>query len=125
MERRILIIDDDPDTLALVGSFLVGNGFEMATAPGGSEGIALASTFHPHLILLDVLMPEMSGLEVFKNLQSDSELSSIPVIFLTAIEQKEFSAATLVLGAERYITKPFEWEDLLSQVNAVLGKPAN
>lgn len=125
MSGRILVIDDDPDTLALVRGFLDVAGFEVETAAGGEAGLAAARADPPDLVLLDVIMPGMSGMEVFERLKEEPETKEIPVIFVTAVEEEPFKNAALALGVDRYIMKPFEALDLMAKIHSALGQPLN
>lgn len=122
MSKRVLVIDDDPDTLATTKGMLGVNGFDVVTANGGEEGVAKALTDSPDLILLDVLMPRMNGMEVFKKLREEPKTAGIPVIFLTAVEEETFVKSALMLGADQYITKPFDPEDLMIEVRKTLNE---
>ena len=122
MGKRVLVIDDDPDVLATTKGMLGADGFDVVTADGGEEGVAKALADSPDLILLDVLMPRMNGMEVFKKLREEPKTTGIPVIFLTAVGEETFVKSALMLGAEQYITKPYDPEDLLVEVRKTLGE---
>lgn len=102
---RILIVDDLPANLLTLGAALTAD-FELQIATSGSQGLALASTQPPDLILLDVMMPEMDGYETCRRLQANPQLKRIPVIFITAMTEDEAEATGLALGAADYLTKP-------------------
>ena len=122
MSKRVLVIDDDPDVLATTKVMLGADGYDVLTADGGEEGVAKALADSPDLILLDVLMPRMNGMEVFKKLREEPKTTGIPVIFLTAVGEETFVKSALMLGAEQYITKPYDPEDLLVEVRKTLGE---
>lgn len=124
MKQRVLVIDDDPDLLAVIRGLLEVDGFGVDIAPTGGEGLSKSTAAPPDLILLDLMMPGMNGIEVFKKLKANPKTASIPVIFLTAMQDKEFSKTALTLGADRYISKPCESEDLLSTIRETLGVTA-
>ena len=122
MSKRVLVIDDDPDVLATTKVMLGADGYDVLTADGGEEGVAKALADSPDLILLDVLMPRMNGMEVFKKLREEPKTTGIPVIFLTAVGEETFVKSALMLGADQYITKPYDPEDLLVEVRKTLGE---
>jgi diguanylate cyclase (GGDEF)-like protein len=122
MKDRILVVDDDPDILQFVEMNLEMEGFETHTAEGGRLALELARERPPDLILLDVMMPELDGLTVLRRLRSSPATSSIPVVLLTAKALAEDRVRGLDLGADDYITKPFDIEELLARVKAVLRR---
>ena len=105
----VLVIDDDDDARDLLSRFLEREGYNVATAPGGEEGLRLAKEIKPAVITLDVMMPSMDGWAVLSSLKKDPELASIPVIMLTIVEEEQMG---LALGASEYLTKPIDWEKL-------------
>jgi CheY-like chemotaxis protein len=105
----VLVIDDDPTVHDLMRRFLNKEGLQMIAAGGGEEGIRLARELRPAVITLDVLMPGMDGWAVLTALKSDPQLSDIPVIMLTIMDEKQMGYA---LGAADYLTKPIDWERL-------------
>ena len=122
MSERILVVDDDPDILQFVRLNLELDGFEVDLAGGGREALERASEAPPDLMLLDVMMPEIDGLSVLRRLRSDPGTSSIPVIVLTARSLAEDRVKGLDLGADDYITKPFDLEELIARVRTVLRR---
>ena len=116
---RILVIDDDAELLATVGGALETQGYDVFTADGGERGLELAYTHHPHLVLLDVMMPGMDGYQVCRELQF-GYTKDIPVVFLTAKTQLTHMREASRSGASAYITKPFRTEHLLQTVRDVL-----
>jgi CheY-like chemotaxis protein len=115
---RILVIDDDSDIREVVGEALEFAGYEVATAREGIEGLAKCRTFRPTLILLDLMMPGMSGWEFRAVQQEDPELAGIPVVVVTAYGQHPDIEVAAVLA------KPFRLDDLLDQVRRFVGEPA-
>ncbi|MFP6633651.1 MAG: response regulator [Planctomycetota bacterium] len=107
--ETVLIIDDDDDARDLLSRFLEREGYNVATASGGEEGLRLAKEIKPAVITLDVMMPSMDGWAVLSSLKKDPELASIPVIMLTIVEEEQMG---LALGASEYLTKPIDWEKL-------------
>lgn len=120
--ETILVIDDDTDILELLNISLASDGFNVLTANNGIEGLQAAKETLPDLILLDVMMPQMDGLEVIQKLKADSETRSIPVLWLTAKSQTEDKLRGLEIGGEDYITKPFDLREVTARINAVLGR---
>lgn len=116
---RILVVDDDADLIATVAAVLTASGYEVLSATSGEEGLELAFTRHPHLILLDVTMPGMSGHDVCRELQF-GYTKDIPVVFLTARTELEHMVQANRSGASGYITKPFRNDQLLRTIAEVL-----
>jgi CheY-like chemotaxis protein len=106
---KILVIDDEQTVRDLMRRFLAREGFDVVTAQGGEEGLALARQLHPALITLDVLMPGLDGWSVLQALKADPELAEIPVVMLTIVDEKNKGYA---LGASEYVTKPIDRERL-------------
>ena len=122
MKDRILVVDDDPDILQFVEMNLDMEGFDAQTAESGRVALEVARERPRDLILLDVMMPELDGLTVLRRLRSSPATSSIPVVLLTAKALAEDRVRGLDLGADDYITKPFDIEELLARVKAVLRR---
>ena len=122
MSERILVVDDDPDILQFVRLNLELDGFEVDLAGGGKQALELAAMSPPDLMLLDIMMPEIDGLTVLRRLRNDPSTSSIPVIVLTARSLAEDRVKGLDLGADDYITKPFDLEELIARVRTVLRR---
>jgi two-component system OmpR family response regulator len=117
--RRILVVDDDPDIVALVSDLLRANGYDVATAPDGLEGILSGSGGAPlDLVILDVMMPKADGIGVLNALKAIRP--GMPIILLTAKTAPEDVAAGYDWGCDAYVTKPFEPEDLLVEVRRAL-----
>lgn len=122
MTERILVVDDDPDILQFVRLNLELDGFDVDLAGGGREALEMAAAAPPDLMLLDVMMPEIDGLTVLRRLRSDPGTANIPVIVLTARSLAEDRVKGLDLGADDYITKPFDLEELIARVRTVLRR---
>jgi len=124
MERkRILIIDDEADFCSLVKAGLESRGdFEVRVATGGREGLDLARAIKPDIILLDITMPEVDGMQVLERLKNDRHTVSIPVIMLTAREDDEYKRKAAQLFDEAYLTKPVEFALLKTTVDNVLRR---
>ncbi|NTW33770.1 MAG: response regulator [Bacteroidetes bacterium] len=117
---RILIVDDNYDTLCYLGGLLTDNHFKVFSASTGKQAIAIATVKNPDLILLDISMPDISGMEVCKQLKSNSETENIPVIFITGKTETEDIVKGFQTGAVDYIIKPFSKYELLARVSAHL-----
>jgi len=123
--KKILVVDDEPDVVAYVRTFLEDNGFTMLDAANGKEGFATAKSGHPDLIILDITMPEESGVRMFRNLQEDAETANIPVVILTGISHdfKRFiETRRQVRPPAGYFDKPPDREKLLAKINELLGQ---
>jgi two-component system OmpR family response regulator len=119
-QRRILVVDDEPNILDLVSTTLRFQGFDVATAANGGEAIAAANSFRPHLILLDVMLPDMDGFEVARRLGADR--SGVPIVFLTARDTTEDKIRGLTSGGDDYVTKPFSLEELVARIDTILRR---
>ncbi len=121
-QRKILVVDDDPQIRKVVKLTLISAGYNVHIATGGREAICQVKEFAPDLILLDIMMPGMDGYEVMKHLRSRFKTSHIPIIFLSAKREVDERVEGLMLGADDYITKPFEYKELRARVNNILIK---
>jgi two-component system alkaline phosphatase synthesis response regulator PhoP len=121
---KILMIDDEEDLAYLVRVNLEKTGkFTVFIAKRGLEGIKLAKSEKPHLILLDLVMPGMDGVQVAEQLMADASTEKIPIIFLTAlVSKKQVQAGEGNIGGRDYIAKPVTTEELIVRIEAVLGK---
>ncbi len=120
--RTIMIVDDNPDIVTIVKTILEGKGYVVQTAYSGMEVFSRLEEKKPDLIILDVMLPQMDGLEVLTRLKGTAESSSIPVILLTAKVQYEDVLGGYKLGADYYITKPFTSTQLINGINLLLGE---
>ena len=118
----ILVIDDDPGTAAVVRSWFDGRPYEIVSAPNAEQGIALARAHRPDIILLDVVMPGMDGLAAARRLKADPATSNTPVILLTAKREVHDKVEGFGAGADDYVTKPFEFEEVDARIHAMLRK---
>ncbi len=118
--RKILVIDDEPGIIDIVETNLIGEGFEVLSASDGKEGLAKIKSDNPELVVLDVMMPEMDGWQVLKELEKDPETAGIPVIMLTAKAADEDYIYGLEEGAVEYITKPFFPQELINRIKISL-----
>ena len=122
MKEKILIVEDDKDILKMVEYNLKKEGYRTAYARDGEDAIEMAHSEHPDLILLDLMLPGIDGLEVCKQLKKESKTAGIPVIMVTAKSQESDKVVGLELGADDYVTKPFSVRELLARVKAVLRR---
>ena len=120
--KTILVIDDEKDLIKLIDLHLSKEGYLVIGAKNGIEGLDIALKHKPDLIMLDLMMPKLDGLEVCKRLKSATETSRIPVVMLTAKAQETDKVIGLELGADDYITKPFSPRELVARVKAVLRR---
>lgn len=121
---KILLVDDEPDILEILEFNLRKEGFEVATAGNGEEGLALARELKPDLIVLDIMMPIMDGVEVCRQLRADPNFDNTIITFLTAREEDYSQIAALDTGGDDYITKPIKPRVLISRVKALLRRNA-
>lgn len=121
MPGKILIVDDDIDTLRLVGMMLESEGFEIIAAKSGPRALAIAQSDPPDLIVLDIMMPELDGYAVTRQLRQDSTTRDVPILIFTAKTGMEDRMLGLELGADVYLTKPISTRDLLTNVNNLLA----
>ncbi len=119
---RILLVDDEPDILEIVSYNLSSEGYEVFTAKNGIEGVAKAKKKKPHLIILDVMMPEMDGIEACETLRNTPGLENTIITFLTARGEDYSQMAGFEAGADDYITKPIKPKVLVSKVKALLRR---
>jgi DNA-binding response OmpR family regulator len=119
-KKKVLVVDDEPSIVRLIQVKLIKEGFEVITAFNGQEALEKARSERPDLILLDVMMPKMSGHKVCAELKKDTVLKTIPVIMLTAVGEFEQQLKGLQLGAAEYLTKPFNPKQLVELVKYLL-----
>ena len=124
-QRTIMVVDDNPDIITIVTTILEGKGYQVLSASSGQELLNLLTDRKPDLIILDIMMPEMDGLEVLGRLKAVTETASIPVILLTAKVQYEDVLGGYKLGADYYIKKPFTSTQLVNGINLLLGESKN
>jgi two-component system alkaline phosphatase synthesis response regulator PhoP len=120
--QKILLVDDEPDILEMIGFNLEREGFEVFTAPNGRKALELARMHLPDLILLDVMMPEMDGMETCRELRDDIRLKNTIIAFLTARNEDYSQIAGFDAGADDYISKPIKPRVLISRVKALLRR---
>ena len=119
---KILLVEDEANIRQLVRYNLEKEGFQIIEAVDGLQGVKLAKTEKPDLVLLDLMLPEMDGLEVCRNIKGNTATSSLPIIMLTAKSEEIDKVIGLELGADDYMTKPFSPRELVARVKAVLRR---
>ena len=122
MSKRILIIEDSVDIRENTAELLELSGFTVETASDGLEGVRLARSWNPDLVICDIMMPNLDGFGVLQVFSSQTELSSIPFIFLTAKTDRADMRKGMEMGADDYLTKPFQEVELLKAIEARLKK---
>jgi two-component system phosphate regulon response regulator PhoB len=120
MKNKILVVDDEPDAVELIEFNLKAAGYDVATATDGEEALKKARAVLPSLIILDLMLPEVDGLEVCKILRRDAKTSAIPIIMLTAKAAEIDRVLGLELGADDYVAKPFSPRELVLRVKRLL-----
>jgi two-component system OmpR family response regulator len=119
-EARILVVDDEESITDLLATALRYERFDVAVAHSGREAMASVTSFRPHLIVLDVMMPDWSGFDVARRLNDQRE--RIPILFLTARDATEDRVRGLTMGGDDYVTKPFSLEELIARIRAILRR---
>ena len=124
-KQRVLVVDDEPSIAKILRKQLEVAGFEVSVAVDGAEGLVKVREFRPEVVVLDVMLPKLNGHQVCATLKQDAELKHIPVLMLTAKAQRKDQDEGLQSGADAFLTKPFQLEELLGQVRRLLGHAAN
>ena len=122
MTRRVLVIEDTADNRQIINDLLTASGYEVVEAVDGEAGVAMAAECRPDLILMDIQLPEVSGLEVTKWLKEDDDLRDIPVIAVTAYAMKGDEERILEGGCEAYLSKPISLPLFLQTVRRFIGE---
>lgn len=120
--KKVLVVDDEPYILRSLRMILEMEGYQVDTASDGLEALKKVSENKPHLILLDIMMPNMDGYEVAKRLKEDSVTSDIFILILTAKGQEKDKMRSASLGVDEHLTKPFSPNKLLARVKEILGE---
>lgn len=123
--QKILVVDDEPDIVELISYHLTKEGYQVHTASNGKEAIKTAKEVFPDLIILDVMMPEMDGIEACRLMRSMPEFKHIFMVFLTARSEEYSEIAGFHVGADDYIAKPIKPRALMSRINAILRRNAS
>lgn len=121
-QHKVLVVDDEEPILELLKYNLEKAGYEVQTAPDGVKGVEIAKKFHPDLVLLDIMMPGMDGVETCRRIREIPEIQKTFVIFLTARSEEYSEVAAFDVGADDYITKPIKPRALISRINAVFRR---
>jgi CheY-like chemotaxis protein len=121
MNKTILIVEDNPSNLKLATTVLEHAGYRVLSTESAANAIVMAQALLPQLILMDIQLPGMSGLDATRRLKSKAVTASIPIIALTAFAMKGDKERTLDAGCDDYIAKPFDYKDLLAKVMATIG----
>jgi len=121
-KKRILVVDDEEDILNILRFRLEANNYEVLVASDGQEGLNKARSEKPDLMILDLMLPKLDGYKVCRMLKFDEAYKSMPIIIFTARAQKKDEELSMEMGADAYISKPFEPEILLSRMKELLSK---
>jgi len=122
--NRILIVDDEPDLLSVLHFGLEAAGFDVIEATDGEQGLELARKKNPNLIVLDLMLPRVDGYKVCRTLKFDERYRKIPIFILSARSGEADRRLALELGADAYITKPYDMKDLVGRIRERLDPPA-
>jgi two-component system phosphate regulon response regulator PhoB len=122
MNGKIFIIEDEASIIQLVQHNLEKEGFIIASSENGNEGLKQLKKFEPNLLLLDWMLPDLSGIEICKNIRKDNKFKTLPIIMLTAKGEEEDKIKGLESGADDYLTKPFSYKELLARIKAILRR---
>ena len=122
MKGKIFIIEDETSIIQLVQHNLEKEGFVVSSSINGNDGLKELKKFQPNLLLLDWMLPDLSGIDVCKNLRKDNSFKDLPIIMLTAKGEEEDKVKGLESGADDYITKPFSFNELMARIKAVLRR---
>jgi two-component system OmpR family response regulator len=117
---RVLVVDDEPSIVEVISMALRYEGFDVESASNGREALSEVSEFRPHLMLLDIMLPDMEGFEVAQRL--GAQRAELPIIFLTARDTTEDKVRGLSMGGDDYVTKPFSLEELVARIRAILRR---
>ncbi len=121
-KKKILVVDDEPDVTDLVAYHMKAKGFQVETLNDATASIAKARTYHPDLVILDIMMPDLSGIQVCRILRADPKLAKVPIIFLTAKCESHDRIEGLESGADDYLSKPFSPKELVLRVESILRR---
>lgn len=122
--HRVLVVDDDPDIVELLEYNLRKEGYDVQTAPDGRKAVEQARTFLPELVLMDIMMPHLDGIEAGRQLRAIPELRNTYILYLTARSEEYSEVAAFEVGADDYITKPIKPRALMSRINALFRREA-
>ncbi len=119
--KKILVVEDDLVTQRVLSARLEINGYEVITAQDGEEGLRKARSEHPDLVMLDLMLPKMTGYEVCRMLKFDDKYKKIPIIILSSLDQQDEREKAVVAGADAYFIKPFDLKLLLVKIEDFIG----
>ncbi len=122
MPKRIVIIEDEADIIGLVTHYLEKEGYRVTAVRDGAQGFRQLKTDRPDLLILDIMLPEMDGLEICRRVRADSATAALPIIMLTAKGEETDRVVGLEMGADDYLTKPFSPKELVARVKALLRR---
>ena len=122
MNGKIFIIEDEPSIIQLVQHNLEKEGFIVSSSLNGNEGLKELKKFEPNLLLLDWMLPDLSGIDICKNIRKDNSFKDLPIIMLTAKGEEEDKIKGLDSGIDDYLTKPFSFNELMARIKAVLRR---
>jgi DNA-binding response OmpR family regulator len=120
MAHRILVVDDETDVVIIIKTALQAEGFDVASATNGPDALEEARETTPDLIVLDVMMPGMTGFDVLRELKANEKTAKVPVIMLTGVSDRKKIQEAIESGIEYYVVKPFDFDDLLSKIRQAL-----
>jgi two-component system OmpR family response regulator len=118
--HRVLVVDDEPNIVDVVSMALRYQGFDVACAGTGAEALSQVASFSPHIIVLDVMLPDMEGFDVARRLGADR--ARVPIVFLTARDATDDKVRGLSIGGDDYVTKPFSLEELVARIRTILRR---
>ena len=121
MKKKILFVDDEPDQVLLIQTRLEANGYEVLTASDGETGLQLALEQQPHLVIVDLLIPRLDGLEICRRLKQDPKTAKIPVALFTASATRDLDELCKTVGFSAYLRKPYESGELLTMIQKLLN----
>lgn len=120
-QKKILAVDDENDVLLIIKTALISEGFDVQTAGSGQEALNAMPAFVPDLVILDMMMPEMTGFDVLKQMRTMPEARATPVIMLTGVADKDKIREAIDHGVTYYMVKPFEFHDLISKIRLAIA----
>jgi len=124
-KKKILVVDDEPDVTDLVAYHLKAKGFHVESLNDATASIARARSFQPDLVILDIMVPHLSGIQVCRILRADNKLAKVPIVFLTAKAETHDRIEGLESGADDYLSKPFSPKELVLRVESILRRAVN
>jgi two-component system cell cycle response regulator DivK len=124
VKRRILVVEDTEDSRQIIRDLLTSAGYELIESADGAEGVAMAQSQHPDLILMDIQLPVMDGYEATRRIRATPELAQVPIIAVTSYALSGDEAKTRAAGCDGYVTKPFSPRQLLAKIREFLPEAA-